>query len=574
MTLHVSATTGCNLGCTYCYENPDRERKEDWVDREYDMEKIMHRLEEWQDRYPNEVPGLHGGEPLLMKNEDIEQIMKWVHDNYSRGGTIQTNATMMTEDHVDLISKYNWSVGISCDGPGELNKHRIAHEGGEDVTQRHTEKTIKMIHRLAEEGVSVGIITVLHKANAGTDEKLERLLDWIDELNQKGVTGHYNPAIPYEDVQEDISLSPERLKEVYLRTWEWIKEGAMKDYDRIWDPMRSYVDNLLGAKLTNCVNNKCDVYNAGAAKIIKGNGESTGCGKTWSGVGDGGAFLQGPSTGNEFGETEERYTALKQTPGPYTEGKPDMGGCKGCDYWNVCQGGCPSAGMNFDHRNRVIWCEAIYALYEQIEKDLRTLMPNITLITDFPWNAELSDKATRSNLDIEPFAAMDPGIEGTSSSFGNFEHPTPIPIERVPEEVLGGLTKEQRFEEAKNHYDEEVLVEHEHGYHADTNIAQKQTPPESTEQKTQQPKDDNETTTEWKSTQEIRLLNEINRYREKYDDRNISIPEDKIGIHADSVIPESESILHDLPSFLTRNENGEIVLDRHTDENTPKGGDD
>ncbi len=466
MTLHIAPTSGCNLGCTYCYENPEREMREDWVSTEYDMDSIYEQLEQWKQKYPDEAPGFHGGEPLLMRYEDMEELCEWIYNNYGRGGHIQTNATMMSDRHIELFAKYDWNVGVSVDGPGELNEHRIAHEGGDDVTRKHTKKTITNIKRLREKDVSVGIIVVLHESNAGNDERLERLLEFLDEMAQINVNGHYNPAIPYEDVQNDISLSAERLKEVYLRTWEWVKAEPY----RTWNPMGEYVDNLLGLSLANCVNGKCDVYNAGAAKIVMGNGETTGCGKTWSGVGDGGKFLQGPSTGNEYNNSNERYEMLKETPGPYTEGDaPDLGGCKGCKYWNVCTGGCPSAGMNDDYRNRTVWCEAVYGLYEQIEHDLRAILPNITLVTDYPWDVELNEETVRWNMDIKPFAAMDPSVPGKKSSSGSFEHPERSLIDRLPDEFVNSLNTEQLVPLYEQQYGEEnVEVKMNGTIHADT----------------------------------------------------------------------------------------------------------
>lgn len=552
MSLHISATTGCNLGCTYCYENPDREMQDDWINKEYDMDKIMERLEAWKDRYPHETPGFHGGEPLLMKQEDMETLCEWIYENYNEGGHIQTNATMMTEDHIEMFAKYDWGVGVSIDGPGELNEHRIAYEGGDDVTRKHTERTIKNIKRMREAGVPVNIIVVLHKANAGTDERLERLLDFLEEMQEIGVEGHYNPAIPYEDVQEDISLSPERLKEVYLRTWEWVKEGD----NRQWNPMRSYIDNLLGNQLHNCVNDKCDVYNAGAAKIIMGNGETTGCGKTWSGVGDGGKFLQGPSTDEEYNDADERYEMLKVTPGPYDDSPVDMGGCRGCDYWNVCTGGCPSSGMNFDYRNRTIWCEAKYALYEKIEEDLRTLMPNITLVTDYPWDLELNEYASRWQIDIEPFGAMRPGVQGRSSASAGYNHPRDDPYERLPDEMMNELTMEQQHKMYNEKYGEENVVfdEEKGNLHADSDMNKKQNT--TTEENTANKNGDTPAATE---EQLIQLAKEeyglsengIQFIKDVIEDGDgdlgtITINEETKSVHSDSEIEHARSLESEL----------------------------
>ena len=410
MAIHVSPTTQCNLGCSYCYEEPDREVSD--VDSDYDIDAIMSQLKEWKEKHPNESPGMHGGEPLLMNMEDLEKVFSFAHEHWG-SSHIQTNGTLMTEEHVEMFDKYDVHVGVSKDGPKELNRRRLARSGGEDTTDLMSEKTQDAIETLIESDVSVGIIVVLHKYNAGDDEKLEKLLEWIDYLNRNGVSGHYNPAIPYEDVQADESLSPERLKEVYLRTWEWMKE---EDY-REWDPMRQYQDNLLGNDLGNCVNSECDVFNAKAAKIVKGDGSTTGCGKTWSTAGDGNAFLQGDATGNEYEETKERYEMLKQTPGVHGD-EPDQGGCKGCKFWDVCRGGCPSSGLDFDYRNRTRWCKAKYALYEKIEKDMKRLFPGIRLVSDLPEETDVERDLKYGKLDLKPFAGMsrstssDPSVKG------------------------------------------------------------------------------------------------------------------------------------------------------------------
>lgn len=478
MTIHVSATTGCNLGCTYCYENPDRERSEEWAQSQYDMEKIMEGLREFKKRYPDEAPGLHGGEPLLMARDDIRRIFEWVNNNYEESPHIQTNATLIDEEVIQIFKEHNVSVGVSCDGPKELNRLRLASgernkEKMRKVTDKMSERTLNNIDRMLEEGISVGVIVVLHEANAGTEEKFEKLLDWLDHLNKNGASGHFNPAIPYEDIQTDVSLDPETLKKRYLRTWEWMK----KEKYRTWNPMNNYVDNLLGLGLKNCVNNTCDVYNAAAAKIIDGDGETTGCGKTWSTVGDGVPFLQGPSSGNEYEETEERYQMLKQLPGgpDKKEGEPDLGGCKGCKFWNLCQGGCPSSGIQDDYRSRTIWCEAKYALYEKIEEDIQALMPNVTLITDYPWDAELAELASRRTLDIKPFGAIRPDTEGRSSTYSGARNPFGQPEDRVPNDAMPEDFHrwENRVERAKEQYGEENLTinEKEKRIHADSAVS-------------------------------------------------------------------------------------------------------
>lgn len=471
MSRHIAPSTSCNLGCTYCYEEPDREIRKANMSHDYDIDAIIDRLEEWHRENPNQVPGLHGGEPMLMADDDIERILKWIYETYGEGGHIQTNATLIKDKHIEMFRRYDVSVGISCDGPPELNGEREARKGGDDVTENMSVLTGRAITKLCEAGVGVGLIVVLHETNAGTDERLEKLLSWMDNLARMGVSGHYNPAIPYEDIQTDISLDPERLKEVYLRTWEWLQEPGQNH--RRWNPMRYYQDNLLGLGLGNCVNNKCDVANAGAAEIVKGDGETTGCGKTWDAYGDGVPFLQGPSTDNEYNDHDERYKMLKKTPGWTTEGEPDMGGCKGCKYWRVCQGGCPSSGLDDDFRNRTVWCKAKYALYERIEQDMRQMFPQIRMITDTPWDADTTDLQKAYELDIKPFANMRHDSAKRPSVHRSTSHKFDSPAEYIPEEALktsNPSTWEEKVEQAHEKYGEEdVFADRDQGFiHADS----------------------------------------------------------------------------------------------------------
>jgi uncharacterized protein len=440
MTILIEPNTGCNLGCTYCYEEPDRQHSQAEIDAEYDIEKMMDRLDEFSEKYP-EVPTLFGGEPLLMRNEHIERIFKWIYEEYDleetgRYSGIQTNGTLIKDAHIEMFEKYRVQVGISCDGPSGLNDLRLARTemGGEmrDVTETMTDRTLNSIDRLKKTDVPVNIITVLTKQNAGTDEKLEQLLDWMSDLTKHGVNGHFQPAIPIEGVQENQSMSPERIKEVYLQSWEWYKAEPYHQ----WGPMTHYVDNLLGNHLAYCVNAKCDPFNPAGAKVIQGDGGTSGCGKTWSGVGDGQSFLQGDSTGNEYNNTEERYEMLKQVPGPYTEGEEDQGGCKGCRYWNLCTGGCPADGIDHDYRNRTRNCKAKYALYEKIEEDLRAMLPGIRLVTDAPWDAPLADMTVSREVDIKPFAGMHHSQAENPSVSGGF-HNEPN-IESIANEESAG----------------------------------------------------------------------------------------------------------------------------------------
>src|SRR5690606_30332188 len=72
-----------------------------------------------------------------------------------------------------------------------------------------------------------------------------------------------------------------------------------------------------------------------------------------------------------------RYEVLPQIP-------MEDGGCKGCRYWRNCFGGCPAEGIGGDWRNRTRFCKAYYGLFDEAEKALKRLMPNIITTPEMP----------------------------------------------------------------------------------------------------------------------------------------------------------------------------------------------
>lgn len=451
MTVFASPLTECNLACEYCYENPTR-----FVDSEahsvsYDFDEVKDRFTSYAHKTEGQF-ALHGGEPTLMNDEHIEEIFKFIAEETNDQPSFQTNGTLITDALVDILKKYDVTVGLSMDGPEELNSLRLAKTGTTEDTERTTQRTHENLTRLIEEEIDVGIIVVLSTANAGTDEKLNKLLEWMDWLTENGVTGHFNPAIPYPGTNdEDVSLTRERIKEVYIRTWEWMKE---EEY-RSWGPIANFVSSFYGHELYSCTDRKCDIYNTESGKHVIADGEESGCGRTWDVVSDGVRFMQGESANNERDNTNERYEILQQTPGPYTQevqvGEiPDQGGCKGCPYWSICHGGCPAQGLDNNYRKRTRTCEGRRAVFEKIESDIRASVPNVRLVTDSSWEIDSGVLSMGGLLDIHPFADTEP-----------VKHPNDDgarPVESVIVDDLNRLEDEIERRDNRSHL-HELLVE-------------------------------------------------------------------------------------------------------------------
>ena len=117
-----------------------------------------------------------GGEPLLAPLTHLEEVWEYGFNRFGSNG-IQTNGVLITDEHIKLFIKYNVSVGISIDGPGELNGARVK-------KQSETDSTMLAIKKLCEAKHIPSLIVTIDKKN-GT--KVEELLDWFAELVGMGV---------------------------------------------------------------------------------------------------------------------------------------------------------------------------------------------------------------------------------------------------------------------------------------------------------------------------------------------------------------------------------------------------
>ncbi len=381
--LSVKVTNAlCNMQCTYCYEHIYRSKINQ---RAFDLEAIKRQIGN-----ENDAPYLHGGEALLAPIQVLEELfaISYQKTGYS---SIQTNGTLITDKHIELFKKYNTQVGISIDGPGDLGKYRRTIDG-----QPTADMVMDNIRWLRKEGVHVGIICVLTKANA-LPEQRERFKDWVRELKALGVTGRMNPAeIDYPSLQK-IALTPEELEDFYRDMTRFVLTEIGGD----WLPYRDAVDSLLGLNQGTCVFGECDYYYASAERVILSDGTTASCMKTAK---TGHVYPRYQNAGQR-GFAKIRYEVLPKI-------EQESGGCQGCRYWRNCTGGCPAEGIDGDWRNKTRFCKAYCALFEETEQILRCVLPNITLTTDLPDEYFPEANSVRG-MAVPSFRYMIGGAEGS-----------------------------------------------------------------------------------------------------------------------------------------------------------------
>ena len=332
----------CNLQCQYCYQAPERDAAARPVT--YDLDRIKQSLAAESRPF-----NLFGGEPLLLPIEDLESLWSWGFQKFGRN-SVQTNGTLISERHLELFKKYKVTVGISIDGPGEMNDARW--HGSLEKTRAATAQTESAIEALCVAGVPTGLIVTLTRVNA-SEAKLSRLLQWFRDLDVLGIRSVRLHLLESEhgDIREAYGLDADDNIRVLLACRSLEAELTSVRFDLFRD-MRNM---LLGRDAdATCIFRGCDPHTTAAVRGVEGDGKRTNCGRV---------AKQGVNYEKTKAEGFERYLALYHTP-------QSAGGCKDCRFFVFCKGNCPGTAIDGDWRNRSEHCRTWRAIYEVTERDL------------------------------------------------------------------------------------------------------------------------------------------------------------------------------------------------------------
>lgn len=333
----------CNIGCQYCYQNPQRDAGN--VARGYDLAAILRVLE--TDPRPF---SLFGGEALLVPLADLEVLWAFGVERHG-GNTVQTNGTLIGEQHIAAFKRHKVRVGVSIDGPGELNDARWA--GTLARTRELTQKTEAAIDRLLAEGLPVSLIVTLHRGNADA-AALPRMHAWLTGLAARGLRRARLHTLEVDDPAVGASHALTAEENVAaLRSFAALERrlpGLRLDVFTDMKQMLRGRDAEAG-----CVFRACDTYTTAAVSGVEGDGRRSNCGRTNK---DGVDFSKADRAGYE------RYVALHRTP-------QRDGGCKDCRFFLMCKGHCPGTAIGGDWRNRSEHCEVHKQLFVDLEYELR-----------------------------------------------------------------------------------------------------------------------------------------------------------------------------------------------------------
>lgn len=349
MTVELQPTgVACSRRCSYCYQEPMRAVTENKLPPKPadGWARMKARAEEMCS--PQNRPTFFGGEAMLLPDEDLEALFAWAYEKFGGSG-VQSEGSLVRPHHFGWFERYNVQVGFSIDGPGELNRARVA--GTVENTDRATERSIWALEEALQRGFRPSNHVVLHRVNALPGAKLGRLIEWLHSLDAKGLRWLTVHPLERDGPTADVlALSEDQLVEVLERLdhepWENLRPGLLAD-------MRSLLIDPLGASVP-CIWNACDPLTTAAVQGIGPDGEMHNCGRV---------NKLGADAPKADRASFERYLMLHRTP-------QEDGGCQGCRFFAACKGFCPGTAMEGDWRMKTEHCGALMRTFERMESEL------------------------------------------------------------------------------------------------------------------------------------------------------------------------------------------------------------
>jgi uncharacterized protein len=344
----------CQLQCVYCYQTSLRDAE---PSHRYHREAVLAAIDKLDGQW-----SLFGGEALILPLVQIDELLAKGFAKWGKTG-LQTNGALITPAHIAVFEKYKTHVGISLDGPDELNDSRWA--GTLDATRAQTARTHWSIQALCDAGRPPSLIITLHAGNASR-ERFPQLVQWFRTLDGMGITSINIHVMERDGSADTLYLSQDELSDRLIDLWNLQDELPHLRFTKFQEVLKL----MKGEDDVQCIWHACDPLNTQAVQAVTNDGTPTLCsrvfkdGKTW--LPAEGSGRTAPLIGHPGTRMHIRQLALAVTP-------QEHGGCQDCPYWMACLGNCPGEGEQSDWRMRSHYCFTYKKLFAEAAKRLRAV---------------------------------------------------------------------------------------------------------------------------------------------------------------------------------------------------------
>ncbi len=337
-------SSACNLRCEYCYYAGKETALHIGTARMSDeiMEAYIRQSLSMHGKAARVEFAWHGGEPTLAGLAFYEKAVA-LEQQYGEGrqivNTMQTNATLLTDDFCRFFREHRFLIGVSVDGPEALhNAWRKTADGQGSFAQ-----TLRGMALLKKHGVPFNTLTTVNSVNQSRPLEVYAFLrewtDWMQFLpvvesrpaeyeTEGGQLFAAPPGIHGVQMKHPLmpfSVTPEGYGAFLCAVFdEWKKRDAGKKHVQIIDVT---LGNLRGVPSSLCVHNPL----CGHSGCVEANGDVYACDRYAFP-----AYRLGNLTETDLGALMEKNRAFGMHK---MYGLPES--CLDCPYIRLCFGGCP-----------------------------------------------------------------------------------------------------------------------------------------------------------------------------------------------------------------------------------------
>lgn len=214
----------CNLDCAYCYF---LEKQALYPGGRFHMgddvlEAYLRQLLEAHDG-PEVTIAWQGGEPTLLGVDFFRRAVALAEDLKRPGvhleHTIQTNATLVTDEWASFFSEHHFLVGVSLDGPRQLHDAYRVDKRGRPTFDR----VVAGLELLQRHDVDVNVLCTVHAANADHPQQVYRFF-----RDQCGV--RYLQLIPIVERRHDGLRTAVTARSVTADGWGRFLIGVFDEW--------------------------------------------------------------------------------------------------------------------------------------------------------------------------------------------------------------------------------------------------------------------------------------------------------------------------------------------------------
>lgn len=329
----------CNLRCKYCYyleKNALYTEQKNHVISDEMLDKFIREYIEAQTS-PDVLFCWHGGETLMRPISFYRRAIE-LQRKYARGrridNTIQTNATMLTDEWCEFFRENNFLVGVSIDGPQEFHDEYRRTATGKPTFH----KVMQGIRLLNKHNVEWNALAVVNDFNA--DYPLEfynffkeigchyiQFTPIVERRIERNDGLSLAPGMEEGGELVDFSVTPEQWSKFLCTIFdEWVRHDVGTYFIQIFD---ATLANWAGVQPGLCSLAK----ECGHAGVMEFNGDVYSCDHFVYPEHLLGNINEKTITEMMYGEKQREFAKLKHELLPQQ--------CRECPVEFACHGECP-----------------------------------------------------------------------------------------------------------------------------------------------------------------------------------------------------------------------------------------